>query len=192
MAQFDESGNFIGNEISISDIADSGTFIPAGRYRARLASVTGKDSKAGKPMVQAVYEITDGDYEGLELYLHHTMVVFAPKKVGGKAFAPGVAEMKATFAAVGEPLPAGFSLPATTYGDEGLRCVDMNKAAKLYASKLRGKTVELAVYEEVVKNKETKEPQIDPATGKAETTTRSKIIGLLGGGSSATTEGDVL
>lgn len=151
--------------INVDEIVGVGVRVPAGRYVAKLIAVEGKVSKNQKPMVEARFEIQEGEQEGSDLLAFYSLSVTPPKKAGQKPFAPGIVEMKTAFAACGAALPSGYGFP-----------IDEKQAAKLFAKQLGKKQLDIAVLEEKSKDKE---------TGEERTNTRVKILGLKKGNAAA-------
>lgn len=147
--------------VNIDEIVGAGSRVPAGRYAAKLIAVEGKESKKQKPMIEARFEIQEGDQAGSDLLAFYSLIVMAPKKAGQKPFAPGIVEMKTAFAAAGAPLPAGFGFP-----------LEPNAAAKVFAKSLGKKLLDIAVLEEKSKDADTGEERIN---------TRVKVLGLAKG-----------
>ena len=187
MSDFNASGAYEGSTIDLDTIAGGGTVVPGNtKYVTELASVTGVAASkgSGKPMVTAVFEIKEGDYEGLELNKYYSMIILAPRKPGGKPFAPGLYELRADLTACGYTFPSGKQFP--TKGGFG----DQDKAAALLGKALRGKRVEIYNAQEPRKNKETKEIERNE-DGSVVYTTRPRIIGLAGGGVSVSNNGEI-
>ena len=171
--------------VKLSDISDFGQNTPAGRYRCKLASVNGKMSKADppSPMVEAIYDIMDGgakdgsDQSGTTINLYYSLKITESTTKQGKKqkWAPGISDLKAAFAAIGQPLSDDvvFSMRPTEEQAQQ-RAVEYGKAFNPQKGQ-----VEIVVIEEDRKKK-------NPATGKWETSigkdgapekTRGRITG---------------
>lgn len=151
--------------INVDEISAISDRVPPGRYTARLNAVEGKASKAGKPMVQATFEVLKGEHEGRDATAFYSLTVSQGKD--GRKYASGIIEMKRAFSAVNAPLPNSYSFP-----------LDASAAAKLFHSKIYGKNVEIAILEEI----DTK-GNLD-SDGNPKKYTRVKV---LGAGSSPST-----
>jgi hypothetical protein len=123
--------------INIDDLSEGGGRVPAGRYRARLMQSEGKTSKKGNPMLEVAWLILEGDFEGSECKQWFPLVVSEAKNGSGKKYSGGIMDMKRTFSAVEKPLPSGFKFP-----------LDANTANQLFAKRLKGVEVELALIDE--------------------------------------------
>ncbi len=139
--------------IDVDTITEIGERVPAGRYNAKLIACEGKLSKKNKPMVQATFEVTQGEYQAMEIVCFYSLAVSEKKS---KRYAGGILEIKAALNAVGTPLPQGYQFP-----------LDMTKAANLYAKALANKNVDIVVYDEKYTDKE---------TGQEKSTTRAKVV----------------
>lgn len=163
--------------IDLGAISEIGVQIPLGRYRAKLSAVNPKTTKTEppKPMVEAIFDIVEGEQQGLTANCYYVISVTKRESViNGKSttklYAPGIMDFKAACAAVGQPVPnENFPLDAT-------------RAAKLYGTKLHPQHghVELAVFEERRKKKNDDGKWVDDLddAGKPKMTTRVKVVGL--------------
>lgn len=172
------------DEVRLSDISEIGQLVPKGRYKCKLSAVNGKLSKAQvpAPMVEAVYDIVEGEQEGMTLNIYHSLKISqgavknGPNKGKPQYWAPGISDMKAACAAVGQPLPdVTFSKNPTV--------ADAQKWALEYGNRLRPQTigfVEIAVLEEPRKKKDESTgkwvTELDE-NGKPRLTTRAKVVG---------------
>ena len=154
--------------IDVDDVVGAGARLPIGRYAMKLIAVEPQESKAnGKaPSIACRLEVLEGKHEGSDHMTWFTLTAMPPKKAGGKIFAPGVAEMKAAFAAVGKPLEPGMRFPL----------LNPAACAKLVAQRLGKARLDVLLLEEERVNKETSETI---------TSTRTKILGLAGSGSAS-------
>lgn len=160
--EFDEQGQFLGDGIDVDAIETGYQDLPVGTYNCRLVAAVGKLSKKEQPMVQASFEVIDGPQKGADCTLFYSLVVKPPRAAGGKPLARGIGDMKAAFAAVGEPLKAGTVFP-----------LQAQKAANIYMKRVGGKTVQIAV----VKDKKNPED------------TRKQLLGLAKGAAAAASTG---
>jgi len=146
--------------INIDEISSITDRLPVGRgYIARLGEAQGKKSRSGSDMVEATWEIQKGPYVGTDAKTFYSLIVKKSPK-NGKTYAFGISEMKRLFAAIGKPLPASFGFP-----------LNADAAAKLFATKLKGVSVELAAFEE-----EDRKGELDD-NGNIKKYTRIKVIG---------------
>jgi hypothetical protein len=154
--------------INIDEIADYSERLPVGRgYIAKLAAAEGgKNDGAEFGKVVATWEVIKGEYEGRDARSTYTLYHKANKT--GAFFAPGISEMKRIFAAIGKALPKSFGFPS-----------EENAAARLFGTKLKGVTVELAVFEELAVDRKTKDPVLDDE-GKQKKYQRVKVMGVIG------------
>lgn len=99
-----------GEGVLLEDITGFGEIVRAGRYPSRLAKCEAKLSKKQKWMVQANWEITEGDQEGLEQPTWYSLVITRKKDKRGavKVYAGGIMSMKRDMKNVGAEFPAGF------------------------------------------------------------------------------------
>lgn len=151
--------------VNVSEIITFGDRIDPGKYQAKLASVEGKQSKAGKDMVVAIYEITKGPQEGNQVTAYYTMFN-APAKKGG-INAPGIAEMLRTMAKVGKPF-VGSAFPTTSA-----------QAAKVFHASVFGKQLDILAVSELSFQKDesgNKVARLDDE-GKQLTNIRVKVLG---------------
>jgi hypothetical protein len=146
--------------INVDEIAEFGQRPPVGKYIATLSSVEGKESKAKKPMFVATFVVSEGEHEGKELTVFHSLVT--SKSKDGRTIAGGIADAKRTFAAIGNPLPAGFAFPLSP-----------DHAATLYGKRLKGHRVEIVVFTEPARSGELGED------GKPKVYTRTKVVGAV-------------
>lgn len=159
--------------VNIDEIAGNYRQPPIGRFTAKLLSAEAKLSKAEKPKIEALFEITEGEHEGAEVVIHYSLFVTIKD---GKKRAGGILDLKRTFAAVGTPLPSNFNMPCATEHtpqDEGLQNAD--KVRKLFIKNLTGKKLEL----------ETIIDKSRPAANPDYVNTKSFIRGLVTRGEAA-------
>lgn len=168
---------FQGTSIDLDEVAGINTAVPGDqRYVAELVAATGvaASKSSGKPMVHAIFEIRDGEYEGMELNKYYSMGIKASKKPGGRPWAPGLAELRGDLKSIGQALRTGFQFPVKDgYGDQ-------EKAAAILGKAFRGKKVEIFNALEARKNKATGEVERDEA-GNVRYSTRPRIIRVAGG-----------
>ena len=129
--------------VNIDEITSITERVPVGRYPAKLLSVEAKLSKNTKPMIVAVFEVTEGPLEGSEITIWYSLFVSVKN---GKKYAGGILDLKRTFAAIGTPLPSGFNMPCSTEHtpeDEALQNAD--KVRKLFVKNFANKVVDVAV-----------------------------------------------
>lgn len=129
--------------VNIDEITSITERIPVGRYPSKLLSAEAKMSKSNKPMITAVFEVTDGEQEGSEITIWYSLYVSVKN---GKKYAGGILELKRSFAAIGTPLPNGFNMPCATEHtpeDEALQNAD--KVRKLFVKNFANKAVDVAV-----------------------------------------------
>lgn len=177
-------------EVKLSDISEIGQLVPKGRYKCRLSMVTGKLSKNEAPMVEAVFDVLDGEHEGMTVSIYHSLKVSkgqvksGPNKGKPQFWAPGITDMKAAMKAVGQPVPE-----ATTFKTNPT-VEDAQKWAQVYGKILGPQlgAIEIAVLEEPrrVKNAEGKYVNEVDEQGKTRMTTRAKVVGRWRDGAAPT------
>jgi hypothetical protein len=125
--------------INVDEITIIGEQVPVGKYRAKLIASEGKLSRKSKPMVQATWEIVEGEQQFKEVPMWYHLNVTRKKNKKGvmQTYASGVADMKQAFAVAGQPVPSGFQFP-----------LDKDKAAALYAKIMRDKVCSIVVIQE--------------------------------------------
>lgn len=165
--------------VNIDEITSIGERLPIGRYFARLASVEAKLSKSQKPMVVALFEVSEGEHEGLETVIYYSLFV---SQKNGRKYAGGILDLKRAFNVIGTALPPNFQMPCAsenTTEEEALANAD--KVRKLYAKNFANKIVEIAVLED--KGRKSDNPDIKY--------TRTQVIGLKKAAAKPASTGDI-
>jgi hypothetical protein len=142
--QYDEEIERAGG-IDLDRVVGPGTRVEYGRYTGKLASVEIQHSNFDKaPKLLARYEITEGPYRGMDVPEYYPLMALPPKKPGGPWFAPGLAAIKAAFAAIKAPVPKPFPL-------------DAERAKKAFAMALGRKSLLIDVVQDHYKDRDTGE-----------------------------------
>ena len=115
--------------------------IPLGTYEAVLLDVEAAISKAGKAMIKATWEITDGSYKGMTFIKFYSLSTFTNKN--GNVGCMGVSEIKTDAVNLGviKKIPASFPL-------------DKEEARKIYAKAFTGVKAKAVIREEEYTDKE--------------------------------------
>jgi hypothetical protein len=164
MAEKEPMEIYDGETVKLTDVSDGGSSQPVGEYVCRLARIDPTKSKNGEPMVNAWFDILEGDHEGEEIRFFFWLGARKDRKTG-RVFAPGIAEIRAACASIGKPLAPDMDFPR-----------DATKAAKLFGTPFYGTRVKIRVLNDVRKDKE---------TGEEVKGTRPKIMGLASGATPA-------
>lgn len=147
-------------EIGLNEITDIGVSVPVGQYVCRLSQINPKPGDENKSAaVETVFDILEGDYEGMEIRIYYTLSVTRSEK-NGKIYAPGISDAKAAAAAVERPFPADYRFKT-----------DPVEAAKAIGERLHPTKVArlvIAVWED----------EYTTETGEKKKTFRRKVIGL--------------
>lgn len=176
MSTFDSEGKFVGDSIDLSEVVGSGGFVTEGRYVAEMVSCSGiaASKSSGKPMVHAIFEISEGDKVGFEISDYYPMGISKPKREGGKPYSWGLSKLKSDLRAVGQPWPEGKRFPTKDgYGDQ-------EEAARILGKAMRGKKLDLAVIKSERKDKDGN-PLLDD-NGKQRFDYRPRVLGLASRG----------
>ena len=163
--------NYEGEYLDFDQVSEGGGGLPkVGEYVCRLSKLDPTTSKKGDPMVNATFDVIEGDLEGhtIKFYFWLGAKVDAKTK---RVFAPGAAQIKQSLVAIGAPLDA-----------ETLKRFprDATKAAKLFGTPFYNKRVKIRVLNDTEKRK-------NPETGVKEEqpVKRAVIVGLASGEGSA-------
>lgn len=148
-------------EIALTDITDIGSVVPAGQYVCKLTQVNPKPADGDKAgSVEAVYEILDGDFEGLEIRVYYSLSVVKSEK-NGKIYAAGISDMKSACASVDRAFSPDFKMS-----------LDPVKAGQAYVKQMtptKVPRVVVAIWEDEYKDKD---------SGEMKKTFRKKVVGL--------------
>lgn len=122
---------------TLAEVGNGGNKIPPGEYVGRMSNLIPKLSKsAQKPMLEAHFEITEGEHAGETSRTWYSLAgTVSPKN--GKAYFPGLMELNKSAHAIGSPFPGQSKFPT-----------DPALAGKLVASTFNKKKLKLEVYEE--------------------------------------------
>jgi hypothetical protein len=175
-------------EVKIGDISEIGQRVPKGRYRARLSAVNGKMNREGTaPMVEAIYDVQEGDQEGMDITIFHSLKVTThvaergPSKGQRQWYAPGIIDMKAAMKAVGKPIPEAVTFNTRPTIEKA------HEWARVYGQIFgpQNGDVEIVVIEEPRRARNPETGKWDVALdedGRKVMTTRAKVVGKWKGG----------